>query len=145
MMPTLATHTHAKRRRSGTILLELIMVSAMIGVSVLAVYGALNYEQKMPIKAQHIGRASEIASQILENARQTGYDNLTTPATTTVYSSATPINNLPTGATATLTTSWYNTPTNTIKQAVATVTWQENTQNKTVQYTTLVSQYGTAQ
>ena len=133
------------KKRSGTILLELVMVSAMIGVSVLGVYSALIYQQKMPIKAQHIGRASEIAGQILENARQTGYTNLTTPATTVVYNSANPINDLPSGATATLVTSWYNSPTNTIKQAVATVTWQESAQNKTVQYTTLVSQYGTAQ
>ncbi len=128
----------------GTVIIELIFVTAFMGIGVLALYSALIFGQNVGVRANHLTRASQIASQAMENIRQTAYANLATPYNGNFIGITDAVTELPSGANN-LTTSYYDSPTNTIKKVVATVTWQEKGKTESVQYTTLVVAGGIGQ
>lgn len=131
-------------RRAGSTMIELLIVAALLGSVAGSIYLALVYGESINQRAYHLSRASQIASQEIEIIRSTPYASLTVPYNGAFIGSTDPLTDLPSG-TANLTTSWQNSPTNTIKKAVVTVNWLEKGSNRQVQYTTLIVESGIGQ
>ena len=122
-------------------LIELIMVTAMIGTTVLAILLSFIYGQTASGHAKHHNRASQIASQEIEIVRNTDYDSLTVPYNGDFIGNPDAVTELP-GGVGNLVISYFDTPNDTVKQVVATVTWTEHDNTQSVEYTTLVVDNG---
>jgi hypothetical protein len=131
-------------RKGAAELLELLFVTLLLGSVGIAMYFTLVFGEKAGLRARHYARASQIAAQEMETVRSTSFANLTTPYNGAFIGNAQLATELPSGTTN-LTTSYYNSPTNTIKRAVVTVSWNENGQPRSVVYTTLVAEQGVGQ
>lgn len=134
--------THATRK--GTVLIELVMVAALIGVVVIAMYMVLLYGASIKHRSRWQTRASQIAAQEIEIIRATPWASLTVPYNGAFIGTTDPVTELP-GGTANLTTFYHINSNDKLKEAVVTVGWVENGQSKQVQYTTLVVESGVGQ
>lgn len=141
---TTKLHFHFRHRQGAAELLELLFVTLLLGSVGIAMYLTLVFGENAGRRARHYARASQIAAQEMEIVRSTAFTDLTTPYNGTFIGNAEPATELPSGTTN-LATTYYDGPTNTIKQAVATVTWNENGQPRSVSYTTLVVDQGVGQ
>lgn len=128
--------------RSGSIMLELVVVTALIGTTALSIVGSLLYGQSANARANNFAEASYIAGQEMEIIRTTAYADLTVPYDGDFLGRPDdPASKLPSGS-GNLVMSYFDDPTNTIKQAVITVSWVEHGQNRSLEYTTLMTSGG---
>lgn len=121
-------------------LIELIVCIFLVGITAVALYSALLVGGRLNQRARHLTRAAEIATQAMEVVEGTSYSSLTVPYSGAFLGGVDPVTDLPDG-TGNLAISWHDSPTNTIKKAVVTVTWNERGQTETIQYSTLVTSY----
>jgi hypothetical protein len=127
--------------RQGTVMIELVVATVLIGITTVALFEALIYSQHVSIRANRLARASQIANQEMEIVRATAYASLTVPYNGAFIGTTDSVSELPSG-TSNLTISYQDAPTNSVKQAVITVTWRERTKTETVRYTTYVVNNG---
>lgn len=127
--------------RRGTVMIELIMATFLIGITTIVLFEALIYSQHLSIRANRYARASQIANQEMEIIRATAYSGLVVPYNGSFIGTTDSVSELP-GGTANLTLSYDDAPTNTIKKAIITITWLEGSKTETVQYSTLVVNNG---
>jgi uncharacterized membrane protein len=121
------------------------MSAALFGVAIIAIINALFYASSVNARNSRYVTASAIASQQIEALRAQTFDSLTTPYNGSLTAATQPAaSSLPNGA-GNLVVSYYNGPTNTIKQAVVTVSWSEKGQTRRIQYTTLLVANGVGQ
>lgn len=132
-----------KNRRGAVELIELLFVTALLSSVGIAMYFTLLFSQQTNLRIEHYALASQIASDQIEYLRGTPYANLTTPYNGSFLGN-TAISSLPNGTTN-LTVSYNDSPTNTIKKAVATVRWKENNKDQSLSYTTLIVDRGVGQ
>lgn len=131
-----------KKDRKGAVIVELIVVTAMIGTAALAIILSLFYGQVAGLRARHHTLASQIASQEIETIRNTPFNNLSITADGPFIGNPdAAAEALPSGAES-LTISYFDQPTNTIKQVIAKVSWVERGTTQSVEYTTLVVNNG---
>lgn len=128
-------------RRQGTVLLELVVATFLVGSVTITLYLALIYGQLAPIKANHYARAGQLASQQIEILRSTAFANLTVPYNGPFIGGTDSIAELP-SATANLVISYDDSPTNSIKKAVATVSWLDRGTTRNVSYSTFIVNNG---
>lgn len=128
------------RQRRGVIILELLMATALIGVTVIAIYLALIYGRTSLIRANHQTVASQFASQELERLRSLTYDQITVPYNGPLLSGVTIADQLPEGSGSLTINEVANV--NSLKEAVVTITWTERGQSRTVSQTSLFSANG---
>lgn len=137
------TRRHSPFRHSpykGTVIIELIIVTAMIGTTAIAILLSLFYGQKAADRGRHQARASQIASQEIEIIRSTDFDNLTIPYDGAFIGNPDAASELPSGV-DNLVISNFDA-SHDIYQAKAKVSWQENSGTQSVEYTTLVVNNG---
>ncbi len=132
-------HYRAHRYRNGTILIELVVCTFLVGITAVALFSALIIGAKLNQRARHYTRANEIAAQAIEIVRGTPYATLTTPYSGTFLGNVDPVTELPSGS-GSLVISYNNSPTNTVKRAVVTVGWVEKGNPVSIVYATLISQ-----
>lgn len=122
-------------------MIELIVVVGLISSVAISIYLALLYGGLITILAHHEARANQIVSQELEIIRNTAFASLTTPYNGAFLGSPTAATDLP-AVSQNLVVSYYDPPTNSIKQAVATLNWTERGKTYSVSHTTLVVNQG---
>ena len=127
-------------KRNGTILIELIVCIFLVGITAVALYSALLVGGRLNQRARNLTRGAEIATQAMEVVEGMDYADLTVPYNGSFFGDVDPVTDLPDG-TGNLTISWHNSPTNTIKRAVVTVTWDERGQTEQISYSTLLTSY----
>lgn len=132
---------HSCSKRQGTVVLEILVVTFLTGVIVLAIYGALIYGYSASIVANHYAIAGQIAGQEIEAIRATGWNDLSTPYAGSLLFAQDPAGQLPFGS-GNRTVSYADSPTNSIKQATVTVGWSYKGKQRTVVYTTYVVEGG---
>jgi hypothetical protein len=137
-------HTDLLTQRKGAVeLIELLFVTVLLSSIGLAMYFTLLFSQQTNIRVKHYAQASQIAATQVEALRSTAYASITAPYNGTFTNGAT-ATDLPSGSTN-LVVSYQNSPTNTIKRVVATVSWQENNKPRNISYTTLIVDQGVSQ
>lgn len=124
--------------RPGSALLELLIAIFLVGVAVTAITMAILYGYKSLKIARAYTSADLLARQQIETIRATGFDNLSTPVTTTQTIQP------DTHHSVSLTTAstYLDAPTNNLKQVTVTASWQEGLNQRTVQYVTILSSEG---
>ncbi len=127
-------------QRSGSIILELLVAIFLIGTVSISLILALIYSQKSNVYNSHRQVASRLATQEIETVRSLGYTALTTPYNGN-FLSGTTTTVLPSGS-GNLQVSYFNSPTNTLKKAVARVSWVEAGHTRSESYTILVGKDG---
>lgn len=129
------------RSRRGTVLLEILMATAMVGVTAIVLLEALIYSQHVSIRANRYARASQIASQEMEIIRATPFANLTVPYNNVFIGTPDSVSELPQGSNN-LTLSYHDSPTNKIKKAIVSVSWKEGAKTETISFTSLIIDKG---
>lgn len=129
----------ASHHRKGTMLIELVVCTFLVGITAVALFSALLVGAKFNERARHYTRANEIAAQAIEVVRGTPFASLTTPYSGAFLGNVDPVTELPSG-TGSLVISYNNSPTNTVKKAIVTVNWVEKGQPVNIVYATLISQ-----
>jgi len=130
-----------KKNKGGT-LIELLISVAVISIAIVSIYAALVYGLTVDIKARNLAIAKQIASEEIENVRNTAYTSLTNQTNGPMISN--PISELAQlrhSGSGTLTIIDYPSYTD-VKQVTVTVSWIESNQNKSMNISTLVSKYG---
>lgn len=135
--------TGLKQRKGAGMLLEIIFVTWLIAAVGVAMYGALIYSDTIAQRTQNSVRASRIAAQEIEIIRKTPMSGMYTVPYNGAFIGNTlaPVSELPSGS-RNLSITWYNSPTNTIRKVVVTVTWLEKKKTRSVIYTTLIYDKG---
>src|SRR3990167_8497230 len=130
-----------KQFRSGLSLIELLISITLIGVSILAIYGAIIYGINVNRKAKNLSLAYQIANQEMETIRNSAFSDLTNrTAADFISDSAAELTKLNSGD-GDLTIQNYAADEN-IKEVTVEVSWSEQDGVKNVTFSTLVSLYG---
>ncbi len=127
--------------RPGSVLIELIVCIGLFGTVTIAIYLSLIYGLKINQRSHRYHRASQIAAQEMEILRSTAYSSLAAPYSGSFIGTTDALTELPNG-TGTLTISYDNSPTNTIKKATVVVSWEENSRLQAINYSTLIVSQG---
>lgn len=134
---------HLCYRRGSVELIELLFVTILLGTIGLAMYFSLLFSQRSSQRARHYTRASQVVSQQIETLRTTPYADITVPYDDTFTTDPGWIGILPNSSTN-LSVQWDDA-SQTIKRAVATVYWVENSLPRQLSYTTLIVSQGNGQ
>lgn len=135
-----------RKAHAGTVMIELLVVTVMLGVTATALYLAIIHGYHALTQSSIRARANAVANLEIEQLRSRSFDSLPAPYQGVLLSTAgsNPINlaqQLPDGS-ASLAIQYHNPPDNTIKQATVTVNWRDDQRNQQLIYTTLIGQSG---
>ena len=137
-----------KEAQGGFSLVEMIVAIAIIGTSVLAVYGSFLFAIKINHRAKNVSIAYQAVQQEMEIVRNSSFDELALQTDGSFLGTVPGISQLP-NATATLTVREYDqdgdgTGNPDIKEVIAQISYDNPTASaqKTVEMTTLVVEGG---
>ena len=127
-----------RRRSSGSILIDVMFGTVVIGIVVTSLFLALALANRIALRTKHIAIAKGVAESEVEEIRREEFGSLTIGTTNE------PVATLPDGE-KDVTTAYFDPPDNKVIQVTVTITWRERQATESFNLTTLATEGGTGQ
>lgn len=128
------------RQANGTVMLELLVTTFLVGSVAISIFLALAYGYKITVAVNREQLVGQIAASEMEKIRTNGFANLTVPYNGPLLSNPPRLNLLPNAEASTQINLYLNNPA--LKEITVTVSWTEQGKNGSKSFTTLVSEQG---
>ncbi len=121
-------------KKRGYTLIEIITAAAIFSMTILVIFGTYRLTLKLTKEGREISVASNLAQEMIDQARATAFDSLAINANPTAVATS----RLPVGFTKTYIE--YYDGNNEIKEVTITVYWQGRAEDRAISMTTLVTE-----